>query len=179
MNTYIKPTDILQPYTLNKFGSNLVEDWTRNQKIDRKLVKNFSDIVGGKVYLKIFPRRMVETVWEFEKPNTPFPPKKYAFRAFARGSHITIFDDKTETPDSLAWLLLHELAHVWVTRTENLREHFRNIEKPEGYLISDAAHESSPEEQFANMMADQWFKEWYNKPGSFHRIWWRKRVLGK
>ena len=34
-------------------------------------------MVGGKVYLKIFPRRMVRTVWDFEKPNTPFPPKNY------------------------------------------------------------------------------------------------------
>jgi len=179
MNTYIKTQDILQPYTLNKFDSSLIEDWTKPQKVDRELVNHFSNQVGGKVWLKVFPRRMVKTVWNFEKPITPFPPKKYAFRAFAKGSQITLFDDNTETKESLSWLLLHELAHVMVTRNKKLRIHFRTIDKPEGYLISDAAHESSPEEQFANMMADRWFKEWYNKPGSYHRLWWRKRVLGK
>jgi len=179
MNTYIKHTDILQPYSANNFNGNIVEDWTSSKKIDLNLATNAFNRVGNKIHLRIFPRRMVKTVWEYEKPLTPFPMKKYAFRAFARGSQITIFDDNTETKDSLSWLLLHEMAHVWVTRTPNLKEQFRSIKKPNGYLTSDAAHESSPEEQFANMMADQWFKEWYNRSGSFHRIWWRKQVLGK
>jgi hypothetical protein len=179
MNIYIKPNDILQPYTANKFQTNLIEDWSKNKKIDIDLVEHFSDKVGGKVHLRIYPRRMVKTVWKFEKPLVPFPPKEYAFRAFARGSTITLLDDDTETRESLGWLLLHELAHVWVTRTPKLRKHFRSIEKPEGYLVSDAAHESSPEEQFANMMADQWFKDFYHKPGSYHRLWWRKQVLGR
>ena len=179
MNTYIRPKDILQPYTANKFKKNLFEDWTKDQRLDIDLAKFFVEKVGGRVYLRIFPRRMVHTIWNYEQPGVPFPPKEYAFRAFPRGSNITIFDDQTETMDSLSWLLLHELAHVWVTRNNDLRMQFRGIEKPSGYLTSDSAHESSPEEQFANMMADQWFQEWHKRQGSFHRLWWRKRVLGK
>lgn len=136
-------------------------------------------MVGGNVYIRILPRRMVKTVWNHEMPSIPFPNKKYAFRAFARGSMITIFDDATETNHSLSWLLLHELAHVKVTRDDKLREHFRSIKHPSGYLTSDAAHESSPEEQFANLVADKWFKDFYKRSGSYHRIWWRNRVISQ
>src|SRR5210317_1251271 len=102
MNTYIKHTDILQPYSANNFNGNIVEDWTSSKKIDLNLATNAFNKVGNKIHLRIFPRRMVKTVWEYEKPLTPFPMKKYAFRAFARGSQITIFDDNTETKDSLS-----------------------------------------------------------------------------
>ena len=179
MNTYIKHSDILQPYTTNKFVGNLIEDWTPGKKIDFDIVAKAMNKAGNKIHLRVFPRRMVKTVWADEQPSVSFPKKSYAFRAFARGNQITLFDDDTETSQSLSWLLLHEMAHVMVTRTDKLRTHFRSIERPVGYMVSDSAHESSPEEQFANMMADQWFKEFYGKPGSFHRVWWRKQVTGK
>lgn len=109
----------------------------------------------------------------------PFDIKPYAFRAFARGKQIVLFDDATETRSSLLWLLLHEIGHIWVTRTPKLRRQFRSTSLPSGYMTSDSAHESSPEEQFANMMADNWYKEFSGQSGSFHRLWWRDRVLGR
>jgi hypothetical protein len=178
MNTYIRHSDILQPYSSNKFGSIVVEDWTEAKKIRLDIARQAIEKVGGKVHLRIFPRRMVRTVWEYEKPGVPFPQKEYAFRAFARGSQITIFDDETESEKSILWLLLHELGHVWVSRNDKLRSHFRTMKKPKGYLTSDSAHEAAPEEQFANMMADNWFKQLMDEPGSYHRIWWRKQVIG-
>lgn len=135
--------------------------------------------VGGDIKVKIFPRRMVREVWRHEMYGQPFLLKPYSFRAFARGNEIVIFDDSTETNASLLWLLLHEVGHIWVTRTPKLRKQFRSKLLPSGYMTSDSAHESAPEEQFANMMADTWYKEYSGQSGSFHRLWWRDRVLGK
>jgi len=174
--TYIKLKEKLQPYRLRSLGSSRLEDWTHNRKLSPKMIKFAVSKVGGNVNLRLFPRRLVSSVWKWEKPGSVYDLRPYAFRAFARNNIISIFDDKTETADSLLWLLLHEIAHIWVTRTPKLRRQFRNRPKPKGYLTDDAAHESSPEEQFANMMADQWFHEATGQHGSFHRLWWRKQV---
>ena len=177
--TYIKNAGYLQPYSVEKVNGNYIEDWTNDKKINLSALKFGAAKCGNKLKIRIFPRRMVKTVWNHEKPDTPWLNKEYAFRAFARGSKISLFDDDTETSESLIWLLFHEIAHVCVSRTPKLRNHFRTMKKPQGYLTSDAAHESSPEEQFANMMANQWFKEFYGKSKSYHRLWWRKQVQKK
>ena len=176
--SYIKFRRKLQPFIHRAVGDSTIEDWSVHQKITPNMLHFASSKVGGDIHLSIYPRRMVREVWNHEMDGKTFDLKEYAFRAFARGNGIVIFDDETETKDSLLWLLLHEVGHIFVTRTPKLRHQFRSSSKPSGYMTSDSAHESSPEEQFANMMADGWYKEFSGKSGSFHRIWWRNRVLG-
>ena len=175
--SYIKLRRKLQPFVYRSIGTNAFEDWSVSQKLTVSMLQFAAEKVNGDVRVVVYPRRMVREVWNHEMEGKPFSMKPYAFRAFARGNMIVVFDDKTETKDSLLWLLLHEIAHIFVTRTPKLRRQFRSRSLPSGYMTSDSAHESSPEEQFANMMADQWYKEFFGHSGSFHRLWWRRRVL--
>jgi hypothetical protein len=177
--SYIKLRRKIQPFVYRTFGNNSLEDWSVRQKLTVSMIQFAADKVNGSVQIYLYPRRMVREVWNHEMEGQPFTLKKYAFRAFARGNMIVIFDDATETKDSLLWLLLHEIAHIFVTRTPKLRRQFRSKSLPSGYMTSDSAHESAPEEQFANMMADGWYKEFSGHSGSFHRLWWRDRVLKK
>ena len=175
---YIPTSNILQPFRINNLeGQTVVEDWTRNKKLTLASIEFASEQVGDRIEVHVYPRHLIQEIWSFFMQGQDFTLPPYSFRAFARGNLIVLFDDETETADSLLWLLLHEVAHIWLTRTPKLRAQFRSQSLPSGYLTSDSAHESSPEEQFANMMADRWFKQFSNRSGSFHRIWWRKRVL--
>ena len=177
--SYSKLNRKLQPFVLKHTDDFTIEDWTLDKKITPSMVDFAAEKVGGDVKIKVFPRRMVREVWRHEMNGEQFLLKPYSFRAFAKGNEVVLFDDSTETNSSLLWLLLHEVGHIWVTRTPKLRKQFRSKILPSGYMTSDSAHESAPEEQFANMMADAWYKEYSGQSGSFHRLWWRDRVLGK
>jgi hypothetical protein len=52
---------------------------------------------------------------------------------------------------------------------------FSSVPRPANYLTSDAAHERYPEEQMANLVADQLAPHFDSRPG-LNRIWWRRRV---
>ena len=127
--------------------------------------------------VEFIPRSQVEATWRSTHGDQPFPGL-YAYRAYARGGHVRIFVDATETPDSLLWLLLHELAHVAVDNNEFLDTAFRTIPRPANYTTDDRAHEAWPEEKVANQVADQWAPRLGGRAG-LDRLWWRKRVEGR
>ncbi len=116
------------------------------------------------------------TVLEFiRRPEHPLG-KKYPYRAVAQqrvggGTDIRVYVDETETPDSIKWLVLHELAHVLVTAEPTLAETLRSQPRPRGYPHDDDAHEAVLEEQVANTFADKLAPV----PG-LDRRWWRQRV---
>jgi len=116
------------------------------------------------------------TTLEFiRRPEHPLG-KKYPYRAVAerRGgdrTDIRIFVDETETPDSVKWLVLHELAHVLVTAQPTLAETLRAQPRPSGYPHDDDAHEAVLEEQVANAFADK-----HAPTPGLDRRWWRQRV---
>jgi hypothetical protein len=116
------------------------------------------------------------TVLEFiRRPEHPLG-NKYPYRAVAQqrlggGTDIRVFVDETETPDSVKWLVLHELAHVLVTAEPTLAETLRAQPRPPGYPHDDDAHEAVLEEKLANTFADRLAPV----PG-LDRRWWRKRV---
>ena len=105
-------------------------------------------------------------------------PGTYAFRGYTRGNRVVLLSDATETPASLTWLLLHELAHVQVNNAPMLDKAFSSVPRPANYLTSDAAHERYPEEQMANLVADQLAPHFDSRPG-LNRIWWRRRVRSR
>lgn len=119
------------------------------------------------------------TVLEFiRRPEHPLG-NKYPYRAVAQqrlggGTDIRVYVDETETPDSIKWLVLHELAHVLVTAEPTLAETLRSQPRPSGYPHDDDAHEAVLEEQVANTFADK-----LAPVKGLDRRWWRKRVEGR
>ncbi len=126
------------------------------------------------VFVELIPRRLVRRLWARDMGGKPFPGY-YAFRAYTRGRRVVLLSDHTETPQSLTWLLLHELAHVQVNGSPLLDRALRSVPKPRDYLTSDAAHEAWPEEKLANLVADQLAPQFGSRRG-LSRIWWRSRV---
>lgn len=116
------------------------------------------------------------TVLEYiRRPEHPLG-KKYPYRAVAQQqgdgtTNIRVYVDETETPDSIKWLTLHELAHVLVTAQPALAERLRAQPRPPGYPHDDDAHEAVLEERLANAFADK-----YAPMKGLDRRWWRKRV---
>jgi hypothetical protein len=119
------------------------------------------------------------TVLEFiRRPEHPLG-KKYPYRAVAQeqrngSTDIRIFVDETETPDSVKWLVLHELAHVLVTAQPTLAETLRSQPRPPGYPHDDDAHEAVLEEQLANTFADK-----HAPVPGLDRRWWRARTRSR
>lgn len=115
----------------------------------------------------------------------PFPGND-GFRAWSEHDTktIIIFDDETETGDSLFWLLVHELAHLEIRTSKWLltytaldcetKKIIEGLGKPlGGYLKlireNDDMHESDPEEAFCNRIATA------IAGGFYGRKWWRDR----
>jgi hypothetical protein len=115
------------------------------------------------VNVSIWPRSMIDQV--YGKPSYP-----YAFRAVSRNNEAILFVDKTETPDSIAWLLAHELAHHLIFSKPSWREEL--LKKRPAHLdpSGDAFHALDPEELAADDIATKILGT------RFNRAWWRRRT---
>ena len=132
----------------------------------------------GSVRVEVWPRTALPSVWREDNPGRPLPGGSHGFRAYTRDHVVKLFVDDTETPDSVLWLLHHELAHVGVTQTPGLVQSLRRTPRPDGYPSDDEAHERHPEERHANAVADAWMTL-LHKPTGLDRLWWRKRVQAR
>jgi len=98
------------------------------------------------------------------------PSAPYAFRAFTRGADSHIFVDETETPDSIAWLIAHELGHRLVKTKPRLNRvltgHRPRHLDPQG----DTFHVQDPEEALCNTIAHRVTGQ------RLDRAWWRSRI---
>lgn len=74
------------------------------------------------------------------------PDAAYHYRAFNNGDNTTIYVDETETPESVRWVLLHEMAHATINRLPSVARHLRKDPKPKNYATDDHVHASVPEE---------------------------------
>lgn len=143
-------------------------------RVARSALEQISELLTAPVLVEIVPRQAVRQLWRRDFGRARLPGD-YAFRAFTRDDHIRLLSDSTETQASLTWLLLHELAHFAVNQEPLMDTALRSVPKPAGYLTSDAAHERWPEEQLANLVADQLAPRVGSRPG-LDRLWWRRRV---
>lgn len=126
--------------------------------------------------IHFWPRARLDEIWRRTHDGTPAPAPPYAFRAWSNpDGRAHILADATETPQSIRWLVLHELAHLDLVSAPLLARAYRGIPKPENYLVDDEAHEARPEEQMANFVADQLAPLLGSAPG-YDRRWWRGRV---
>jgi len=143
-------------------------------RVARSALEQISELLTAPVLVEIVPRQAVRQLWRRDFGRARFPGD-YAFRAFTRDDHVRLLSDGTETQASLTWLLLHELAHFAVNQEPLMDTALRSVPKPAGYLTNDAAHERWPEEQLANLVADQLAPRVGSRPG-LDRLWWRRRV---
>jgi hypothetical protein len=122
----------------------------------------FSD-PSMKVYLH--PRSHANRV--LGKPKPP-----YAFRAFTRDGVSHIFIDGTETPQSLCWLIGHELTHQVIDKSPTVKAAMADASsRPTGLdPAGDEFHNVDAEERFCDGVAT-------NLVGKrLDRAWWRERV---
>ncbi len=99
----------------------------------------------------------------------------FYYRAANRGKETTVYVDEHETPESVKWLLLHEMTHANISAAPQLAAVIRSKPKPANYKTDDDAHESVWEEQIANGCAD-WIGARIGVPSGLNRRWWRQRV---
>ena len=121
-------------------------------------------------------RDEIPRVWAEEHDGEALPVSPWSFRAWSRDGVAHLFVDRTETPASAAWLLVHELAHLDLVGAPLLRRAYRGLSRPSGYLSTDEGHEAHPEEQLANLVADQILPRIGYPAGHYDRLWWRRRV---
>ena len=128
------------------------------------------------VQIHIHPRNDIKRIFRRDNRWEHFPKKPFPFRAWnvSDKDTIRIFVDETETPESVKWMVLHELGHSIVGHTPELRK-MRKFPKPANYATSDEAHASVPEEQWCNAFADRQAHAHGTRPG-LDRVWWRKRL---
>ncbi len=128
------------------------------------------------VRLHYWPRTRLRDVWRRTHGGRDVPVSRpYAFRGWASGSDIHILVDWTETAASIVWLTLHELAHVELACAPLIAQAYRNMPKSSRYLCDDEEHDARPEEQMADLVADELAALVGGTPG-LNRRWWRRRA---
>jgi hypothetical protein len=99
------------------------------------------------------------------------PSEAWAFRAkaFDHGdSHVLV--DATETPESVAWLMAHELSHQVVFQNPKFRAQLDARRPRDLDPASDAFHAVDPQELWCDHQATQIFGR------RLDRAWWRRRT---
>lgn len=129
----------------------------------------------------VFHRRETEsTYWlsrwdqraQYCRPGAP-----YGYRGWCSYDHILLLWDETETPDSMEWLLYHELGHVACSRAKMFDMAMSRENEIEGRTAyawqDDEAHEEDSEERLVNRVATA-----HMDGIERARPWWRPRVIG-
>jgi hypothetical protein len=135
-----------------------------------------SCLLSRDVRVDYWPRSSVRQVW-LRRHGEPLTVDPWSFRAWSAGDRATLFVDGSETYESALWLLLHELAHLDLISSTLLSRAYRSAKKPPGYLSSDQAHESYPEEQMANFVATTTLSLIGHSSFAYDRPWWRRRLF--
>jgi len=133
--------------------------WAPSGQVMNELRRRFP--VDGVV--QVLPRRMVAEV--YGKASRP-----YAFRAFTRGDTSYVFVDGSETPDSVAWIIAHELSHQLVVEHPDVSKMLDAAKPRDLNPAGDRYHHVDAEERLADGYATRLVGKRYD------RAWWRKRA---
>lgn len=134
--------------------------WSPPPDLRARLERRFP---GESYVATLWPRCLVHDV-------TGRPTEPYAFRAFTRGDESHLFVDATETPESIAWLLAHELSHQIVNGHPDAERLLAAGRPTDQDSASDVFHRVDPEELLADGIATNLFGR------RLDRGWWRERV---
>jgi len=113
--------------------------------------------------VKLWPRHMASQI-------LGRPTKPYEFRAFTRDDESHVFVDPTETPESIAWLIGHELCHRLIDQNETLSNAFADARPLDIDPAGDTFHEIDSAERFCDGIATRLLG--YRQD----RTWWRKQI---
>lgn len=162
-----------------------VPEWARSRLATVETLKNLNSWFGEHstapvedFVVHFFHRREAETLswlhkWDPQRSRKPVEP--YSYRGWCDYRRIVVLVDETETPDSIAWITYHELAHLACSRSRMIDQAMDQENKNEGRTgyewKDDAGHEADSEERLVNRVATAWMggKE-------YARPWWRPRV---
>lgn len=133
------------------------------------------------VIIHVFHRREAETIgwmkdWSGRRSERPDEP--YSCRGWCGSNEIVVLYDETETPESIKWIILHELGHAVCNRTYMFDQAMSEENKIEGRTTyewkDDVGHEADSEERLVNRIATAWC-------GGQERArpWWRPRVVAR
>lgn len=131
------------------------------------------------VVVHVFSREEANTmVWHNRwhwRASEQKPALPYAYRAWADyyNARIILIVDETETPESIGWILLHELGHIMVKHNDYLESVLAIENKANGNPnahLNDEEHEKCAEELFVNRLATAFVGQ------DLNRLWWRVRV---
>jgi hypothetical protein len=129
----------------------------------------------GPQTVSLHPRRTRNAVWAQDHKGRPAPGGPTSFRAYTLGAVTRVFVDDTETPASIEWLILHELAHATINRMPTVSTPLRLFPRPARYATDDDAHEAVAEEQVCNRVANLLAPRLGGQSG-LDRHWWRART---
>lgn len=132
------------------------------------------------VEIQIWPRSMVESVWNDAHPGRVYPRDwtHYQFRAWAnkKQGKTVIFVDESETPLSVLWLILHELCHLDLLGSRLLDAALDSLPRARDYHTSDSSHEKDLEERLCNFTATRQLQILGYPAWKLNRTWWRNRL---
>ncbi len=136
--------------------------------------------LAQEVHVRLWDRTDLAHAWAVGHPGQALPNlPRYAFRAWAepRTGNVHVLVDNTETPESVTWLLLHELAHHELRASPFVAGALAQTIRHPRYMTDDDAHQADPEERIADWIATRWFRQLgYPPPLRRDRHWWRARV---
>ena len=144
------------------------------------IVSYLSSMTARPIEVHLYPRRELERAWaDGHGGHRPPAFRPYQFRAWATPDlgRVTILVDRTETPASVTWVLLHELAHHELRASPFVQGALDATVRHKAYMTNDRAHQEDPEERIADWVATRWFRRLgFPRPWRLDRMWWRRRL---
>lgn len=137
--------------------------WLPRESDLSKIMAYFGKRLPSDSRVKIWPRSLIDEV--MKRRTEP-----YSFRAVTRGNVSDVFVDETETPESIAFLIAHELTHQLVNNSPTVKSAFEEAKDPSMDKKSDEFHNCDAEERFCDGIAKGILGTWYD------RAWWRNNT---
>ena len=142
------------------------EAWKPPVALDKLIRRYFGSLQGTRVVVWPRSREVLEDLFP-AMPDMAY----YQVRAVSRGPEVHILVDETETPESIAWLLAHELTHQLVAVSPAVAAAMADAEPlGEASKASDQYHEDAAEEKLADGIATRLVGQ------RLDRAWWRERT---
>jgi hypothetical protein len=155
-----------------------VEPVFRTVEWVHRLREGFSSARG---VVHFFNRRTAErTDWQALWDQRHHPVEPYSYRGWCAGwkHEIVILVDEVETPESVQWIVLHELGHLACTQAPFIDKAMDRENANDGRTHyewkDDRGHEADSEERLVNRVATA-----YMGGKEYARPWWRARVTAK
>jgi len=144
------------------------QPWRMDPDLVQRISTWYRNHGGRPVAVHVWPRSKQGEI-------TPDLQAPYTYRAITKEDGAHLLADATETSESLAWLLMHELGHQVIRTSPIVKEALKEGRPREKTLhtADDRYHQIDPEERLVDGFATALIGK------RLDRDWWRKRTLPK